>query len=339
MSRSHGRANPVLVEVTRGALVESRHRGAFAVVEPSGALVAAAGDIARPLLPRSAYKMLQALPLVASGAADAFGLDDGALALACASHSGGPDHVARIAAWLARLGLGVEDLACGPAPPLGEAEARAFQASGGTPDRLYHNCSGKHAGFLTLARHLGAPVAGYTGLDHPVQKAVRAAVAEACGVAPESLVAVRDGCGAPNFALPLVALARGLARFATGQGLRVELARAAARLSRAMTAHPDLVAGQGRICTEMMLASTGQALVKAGAEGVFAAALPEVGLGIAVKIDDGASRAAQTAIATLVGRFGAVGTELARWRAIAVTSADGVTVGHCRPTACLQGTA
>lgn len=326
-------ANPVLVEVWRGPLVESRHRGAIAVADPDGRLSLALGDVASPVAPRSAYKMLQALPLVASGAADAFGLAAAELALATASHSGSPLTVETVRTWLARLGLSTDDLLCGPAPPLDAACAQALVRAGLAPTRLHHNCSGKHAGFLTLARHRGVPIENYIARDHPVQREVTAAILAATGLEGSEAVVLRDGCGAPNLALPLSHLAMGLARFGTGAQLDASFAQAAARLRAAMLAHPDLVAGEGRACTALMRAARGRALVKAGAEGVYAAALPEQGLGIALKIDDGAGRAAQAAIAALLVRFGVVAADdgLVRpWLDQPIASADGVVVGVCR---------
>ena len=152
-----GAANPVLVEVTRGDMVESRHRAAFAVADPRGRVVASAGDIERPVYARSAIKALQAIPLVESGAAEAFGLSDAEIALACASHHGEPRHVETVTAWLARIGCSLEDLECGAHPPTHAASHRALMAAGEEPGAVHNNCSGKHAGFLTLARHLNAP--------------------------------------------------------------------------------------------------------------------------------------------------------------------------------------
>lgn len=287
-------ANPILVEVTRGARVESIHRGAVAVVDSEGNAVFGEGAIDDEIYPRSAIKMLQAVPLVALGAADAFGLTDAELALACASHSGEPGQVARVEAWLARLGLSPANLVCGPE---GAQHERA---------RLSHNCSGKHTGFLTLALHLGVPVQGYAEIDHPVQRAVRAALADFTDRAEADLAHGRDNCGAPAFVVSLRALAKSLARFGSGRGVSPSHAAAAHRIAAAMLAHPELIAGTGRPCTELMRASSGRAIVKAGAEAVYAAALPEPGFGIAFKIDDGTARATRLTMAALLAAYGAV---------------------------------
>lgn len=283
-------SNPILVEITRGDHVESIHRGAVVIADADGAVRFACGDVQSAFCPRSALKPLQALPLVESGAADAYGLGDEELALACGSHSGEPMHTERVAAWLKRIGCTADDLACGPQAPRFEPDFGAMVEAGEQPNRLHNNCSGKHAGFLTLARHLGADTAGYVDYGHPVQQAVTAALSRLSGV--EDVPHVIDGCAAPNYFLPMIAFAQALARLGTLAGGR--------RLIDAMIRHPELVAGTKRACTALTQACHGKAAVKTGAEGVFAAILPEAGLGVAVKIDDGASRASETAIATLL---------------------------------------
>ena len=211
---------PVLVEVTRGGQVESRHRGSVVVVDTDGSLVLALGDADLAILPRSAVKAFQAVPLVASGAADACGFDEEALALACASHSGEPDHVAHVTATLAGFGAGVEDLACGAHWPSGAEASRALAAAGGEPTAAHNNCSGKHTGFLALAHHLGAANGSYTEVDHPVQAEVRSVMEAICAttLGPPAV----DGCSAPTWPIPLRALATGFARFGTGDGLAAD---------------------------------------------------------------------------------------------------------------------
>jgi L-asparaginase II len=304
-------ANPVLVEITRGELVESWHRGAIAICDAQENVLVALGDIERPLYPRSSIKPIQALPLVESGAADAFGLGSEEIALACASHSGEPMHTERVAAWLKRVGLSEQELACGPQPPRYEPVWEEMIRRGQEPTRLHDNCSGKHAGFLTVARHWKIPTAGYERHDHPVQRAVAKALGELSGIA-DALPWGIDGCTAPSFALPLAAFARTLAKFASPRDLAPERARAMARIVGAMIAHPELVAGTGRVCTLLMRAGPGRVAVKTGAEGVYAGIAPGHGLGIALKIDDGASRAAETAIAFLLDRLGLVDRDAVR---------------------------
>lgn len=292
-----------MVEVWRGDVLESRHRGHAIVCDSRGQIRAAWGDPAAVILPRSSCKMLQALPLVESGAAA--GLSSERLALACASHQGAAMHVGRVAAWLADLGLGEPDLRCGPQVPDDATERHRLRAAGEPPCQLHNNCSGKHAGFLTLARHLGGGPE-YVEIDHPVQRAVRAAFEEMCGETSPGWGI--DGCSAPNFATSLHGLARAMARMADPRGLGPVRAAAAGRLVAAMIAHPLLVAGEGRACSELMAAMDGVA-VKTGAEAVFAAILPRPGLGVALKIEDGATRASESAITTLLVRLGALAAD------------------------------
>lgn len=290
--------NPILVEVTRGALVESIHRGSFAIMDASGALRLALGDIESPVYSRSSLKPMQAMPLVESGAADAFGLSDEEVALACASHSGEPMHTTRVAAWLARIGLGEGDLACGAHASRYEPVAEAMIRRGEKPTRLFNNCSGKHTGFLTVARHWDIATKGYEQPSHPVQRAVATTLSELCdaGELPFGI----DGCAAPNFATSLTQFARAAARMAAPDKLERQRAKAARRIVTAMVAHPELVSGTGRVCAILMRASQGRTAIKAGAEGFYAGWIPETGLGIAIKIDDGAGRAAETVIAALL---------------------------------------
>jgi L-asparaginase II len=301
--------NPVLVEVTRGPLVESFHRGAVAIADADGAVLASLGDIEAPVYPRSSLKPIQALPLVESGAVEAFGLNDENIALACASHSGEPMHTERVAAWLAKLGLGADDLACGAHMPRYEPVAQAMIARGEKPTRIHNNCSGKHSGFLTVARHWDIATEGYEHVDHPVQQAVAAALRDLSGVS--ELPFGIDGCAAPNFALPLSAFARALAKLANPDSLPLQRGAAAKRIVNAMIAHPELVSGTGRADAILIRAAKGQAAVKAGAEGYFAGIVPGRGLGIAIKIDDGAGRAAETVIAAVLDRLELIGDDAA----------------------------
>ena len=297
-------SNPVLVEITRGPLVESVHRGAIAVSDARGRLRLAVGDVEHLTFPRSALKPVQAIPLIESGAADRFGLSDEEIALACASHSGEPQHTARIAAWQKRIGCSVADLACGPHRPVHEPTATAMIRSGEKWTPLHNNCSGKHTGFMTLARFMGVPVAGYQEVEHPVQRAVERTLTEMAGISGPLPYGI-DGCTVPNFALPLAALARAMAGLADRSGLPPARAEAASRIVAAMQANPDLVAGTGRPCT-LLMRETGHIAVKTGAEGVYVAILPALGLGVALKIDDGAGRAAETLVAAVLIALGAV---------------------------------
>jgi len=296
--------NPILVEVSRGPLVESRHRGAVAVVDADARAVLFLGAVDRPVFPRSAVKALQALVLVESGAADRYGLSEAELALACASHSGEPDHVAAASRILSRAGLTCAALRCGAHPPIHQPSAAALYRAGQTPSALHNNCSGKHSGFLCAACCIGgADPESYIEATHPVQREVRAAIESLSDAPlPDENRAI-DGCSGATWALPLRKLALAFARFGTGRGLAPQRAKAAARLRAACAAQPWYVAGTGRFCTEIMRRFGARVFIKSGAEGMVCASLPGEGLGIAVKCDDGAGRASEVVIAALIARY------------------------------------
>jgi len=295
--------NPILIELTRGALVESAHAGVVAVVRADGGLVAAAGDAAAPVFPRSAIKPLQALPFLETGAVERFGLGPAEIAVACASHSGTPRHVTVVEGLLAKAGLTPAALGCGVHEPFDAAVARDMIRRGERPTSLHHNCSGKHAAMLATAAHLGEPTDGYWHPDHPVQVRIRRVLEELTGCSLTSEVCGIDGCSVPNWAIPPAALARAFARFVSGTGLTPQRAGDCARIFEACTAHPDLVAGPGRFDTLVMQRLPGKVLVKTGAEGVYCGALRETGLGFALKIDDGAKRASEAVAAHIIARF------------------------------------
>lgn len=332
-------SNPILVEVMRGARVESSHRGAVAVADAAGTSVLTLGETTLPVYPRSTVKGMQALALIESGAADRFALGDEELALACASHGGEPEHVATAQRMLARAGLDATALECGVHWPSHQPSAHALLRNGVQPSALHNNCSGKHAGFLCTACAMGVAPRGYSGADHPVQKAVKAAIESMAGVsiAPESCAI--DGCSVPTWAVPLANLARAFARFGTGEGLPDDRARAAARLRAACAARPWHVAGTGRFCTRIMERFGERVFVKVGTEGVFCAALPDQGLGIALKCDDGARRAAEVAMAALIARFLPLDDGDQRFLEEifrpTLRNWNGITVGGVRPTASL----
>ena len=292
-------SNPVLVEVTRGGIVESRHRGAFAVATADGTLMGEAGDIDNPVFPRSAIKVFQALPLVESGAADAYGLTPAELALACASHGGEPEHVATARSMLAKAGLDVSYLECGAHWPTWPAASRQLASE---PTAAHNNCSGKHAGMLALATYIGAEPHGYIERAHPVQREIASVVSGLCEYDLENTPCGTDGCSVPTWAIPLSNLATGLAKLATPGALSSERAEAAARLFSAVAAEPFMVAGTNRFCTDLMRAVP-RAFVKTGAEGVYCGCVPHAGIGIALKVDDGASRASERVMAGLLSRL------------------------------------
>lgn len=319
----------VLAEILRADRVESRHRGHAIICDSRGDVVAAWGNPDERIFPRSSCKMLQALPLVESGAAANLGSEQ--LALACASHSGGGIHVTRVADWLGALGLAEPDLRCGAQVPDDPSERRRLRNAGEEPCQLHNNCSGKHAGFLMLNRHLGAGPE-YVEFDHPVQVAARGAFEEMCG-APILGWGV-DGCSAPAFETTLRSLGAAMGRMADPRGLGPTREEAARRLVAAMAAHPLLVAGEGRACSELMAAMPGGVAVKTGAEAVYVAILPERGLGVALKVEDGGTRGSECAIAALLVRLGAIDARhpaALRRMTQPILSRRGAEVGAIRP--------
>lgn len=332
-------SDPVLVEVTRGPAVESVHTGAAIVMDADGKVVLALGED-RPIYPRSAIKSLQALPLVESGAADRYGFGDAELALACSSHSGEARHAATSAAMLARAGRDVGTLECGAHWPSGAAATQELARSGSAPSALHNNCSGKHAGFVCFACANDINPRGYVGIDHKVQRFVAEAVGEVTGHRLDAETAIgTDGCSIPTFAIPLSRLAHGFAKLATGHGVGPERARAMARLRAACAAEPFMVAGTGRFCTRVMEMFGPRVFVKTGAEGVFCAAFPEQGFGVAIKCSDGASRAAEVIMASLIRRFipmsDAETTAFAPLAEPRLVNWNGITVGGLRPAGAL----
>lgn len=287
-----------LIELWRGGMLESVHQGHAVICDPSG-VVQAWGDPDAVIFPRSSCKMIQALPLFDSGAARAAGLTPEQLALACASHNGAEIHVQRVGSWLDSRGLTEADLRCGSHMPGDKDEAARLTCSHQAPCQLHNNCSGKHAGFLTLNQHLKGG-SEYVLPDHPVQQAIKSAFEE---VTQETSPGFGiDGCSAPNHACTVTGLARAMAAFAApGGGVRGEAMEA---LVQAMCAYPELVAGEGRACTALMRAMGGKVAVKTGAEAVFVAIIPEKKLGVALKIMDGGTRASEAAITAILVHLG-----------------------------------
>ncbi|MBX4862388.1 asparaginase [Rhizobium sophorae] len=333
--------NPVTVEVTRGLLVESRHRGAVAVVDGDGKLVFSLGDIEAAVFPRSSCKAMQALPLVESGAADAYGFGDKELALACASHNGEDEHVALAASMLSRAGRDAEALECGAHWSMSQKvlirQVRALDA----PNALHNNCSGKHAGFICACCHQGIDPKGYIGYQHPLQVEIRAAMESLTGAVLGAESCGTDGCSIPTYAVPLRSLAHGFAKMATGTGLEPLRAKASRRLIEACMAEPFYVAGSGRACTELMQIAPGRIFVKTGAEGVFCAAIPEKGIAIALKCEDGTTRAAEAMVAAALARFFETESEvhagLMAHAAKPMRNWNGIHVGDIRVTSALAG--
>ncbi len=334
------RDNPVLVEVTRGNVVESRHRGAFVVCDASGRIVHSAGDAEMAIYPRSASKPLQALPLIETGAADRFGLGDREIALACASHKGEPTHVEAVGSWLAKIGLSPESLECGTQIPRTEAAFENVIRNRTPVTPVFHNCSGKHTGFLTTCVTCGDGPEGYIEPDHPAQRRVTAALSEMTGVDMNTVPLGRDGCGIPVYFMPLRGLARGMARLADTTTLPTARAQAATRILDAMAAEPFYVNGSGGFTTEVMMTARKTVRAKGGFEGVYSAALPTLGLGVALKIDDGAMRGAECAMAHILLYLNCFSADqewdLDRFLRPSISTNVSLPVGVVRPTKSLE---
>jgi len=298
--------NPIEIDVWRGNLIESRHRVHGAVVDAHGGVVLAWGDYEAPIYGRSAIKPLLALLLVESGAAERYQLTDREVALACASHSGEPGHVDAVTAWLGRVGLGVDDLECGPQAPSHEPSMRAMYEAKQVPTRANNNCSGKHSGFLTAAQHLGFPTKGYIQYEHPVQQRLVGVLEQMSGANLTGVPRGVDGCGIPTIAFPIGNHAFAMAQLADPHHLPDARAAAAHRILAAMCAEPWYVAGTGRFCTKVMEAAGAKAAIKGGAEGVYMGALPEHGLGICLKVADGAGRASEVAMGAVLRHLGVI---------------------------------
>ena len=293
-----------MVKVLRGEFEESVHYGHAVVADARGEIVESWGDFNRITLPRSSSKILQALPLIESGAADKYNLNSQHLALACASHDGASLHTDIIKKWLKKIERSDSDLRCGAQIPNNIEASSNLIKGDNSPCQFHNNCSGKHTGFLTLSKYLSSSHE-YHSVEHPVQKAVKECFEEMTGTINAQHVI--DGCSAPNFACTLLGLAQSMAIISEANEISSSSRiNASYRLLNAMLEHPDLVAGEGRACTELMRASKMRAAVKTGAEAVFVAILPELKLGIALKIEDGSIRASEAVIAELLVRYGVV---------------------------------
>jgi L-asparaginase II len=285
------------VEMFRGTVRESRHRVHVAVVDAGGALRAHSGDPDLVAFFRSAAKPFQALPVVEDGAVDRFGISQAELALCCGSHDGAPVHVQAALALLQRISASPEALVCGAHPPYSAAAARELADAGLAPGRLHNNCSGKHAGMIALARARGWEPEGYHLPAHPVQARLLSELSRWTGVPAEALGRGGDGCGVPTYAMPLRHMALAYARLAAA-ARRGE--RAPAAVVEAMAAHPEMVAGEGRLCTELARVARGRLFPKVGAEGIYCVGVPGAELGIALKVEDGAARAVAPAVVRLL---------------------------------------
>lgn len=293
-----------IVDVTRGPIVESSHYGHIAVVDLQGNILYSVGDPHRVTYARSSSKPLQAIPVVESGAAEHYNFTPADIALCCASHSGEIQHTERVSSILSRISLPVEALQCGTHIPHDQEGYKKLIREGGELTPLHSNCSGKHSGMLTLATHIQADPANYRDINSPVQVAMRAAVADMAGMQPEEIVIGTDGCGVPVFGLPLDRLALAFAKLSDPSGLPEKRRQTVETITSAMIAHPEMVAGTNRFCTELMGALKGRVIGKAGAEGVYAAGIMGKGIGVAVKVEDGNIRAAYPAVVAVLEQMG-----------------------------------
>ncbi|MBX2867212.1 MAG: asparaginase [Acidiferrobacterales bacterium] len=325
-------SNPILANVVRGSEVESVHRGSAVVVDSEGKVVDQIGEIDRLIYPRSALKLLQAIPLVESEAADAFGLSERELSLACASHNAEPFHVEAVTEWLDKLGLVGEDLECGPTLPLQEQAAHTLIADHITPGRVHQNCSGKHTGMLTLCKHKGWPTKGYSEYEHPAQQTWMKTMGEVMELDIFSLPWERDGCGLPAVQMPLAKLALGLARFTDDKTIPPNRATAMRRILAAVTKYPEMIAGTDRCCTAVIAETAGNVVVKTGAEAVFAGCVPGSGLGFALKVDDGSTRGSEVALGALLQRLGVLDVvakeRLSQWFQPSIINSQGKRTGE-----------
>jgi L-asparaginase II len=328
------------VDAVRGGIVESRHRVVAAVVDADGKLVAWTGGPELVTYWRSCAKLVQVLPLLDDGAAGALGITDEEVALACASHNGEPRHVAVARGMLEKAGCTEQDLACGPHPSLSPAVARAMAERGEKPGKIHSNCSGKHAAMLALAHYRGWPKDGYRLPAHPVQRRLLREVARWTDVPEEKIGQGTDGCGVVSYAMPLRNMALAYARLGVGgrvSGVEDALPHTltptpytpSARVMRAIRAEPFLVAGTGRLCTEIIASSSGRVIAKVGADGVYCATIPEARLGLAMKVEDGDMDSARPALLGLLEILapGAVHVGDA-FRSPAIRNTLGEDVGH-----------
>ncbi len=328
--------NPILVNTLRGDVIENRHRGAIAVCDPNGKLVHSWGNVDALVYPRSAIKALQALPLVETGAADHFALSSAELALACSSHNAEPAHTETVHNWLKRIDLDEDALECGAHAPLHEKTAAALIVNHEQAGRIHNNCSGKHTGMLTTARFLGEATHGYIAREHPAQQRWFDSLGEMAGVDMRRLPWSYDGCGIPVIAMPLQSMATAFARLAVPDDLAADRRDAVARITTAIAQNPFMVAGSGRLCTEVMQLTGRRVIVKTGADGVYTAALKDKSLGIALKIDDGTTAAAEVTLLAVLNYLDALHADeleaLAARCRIPITNTRGVITGHREPS-------
>ncbi|MBA3769462.1 MAG: asparaginase [Blastocatellia bacterium] len=327
----------ILAEVTRGETVESIHRGHVMIVDGGGTPVAPLGDTQTVTFFRSACKSLQAIPCIASGAADAFDFSTEEIALAVASHSGEKQHVEIAARMLEKIGLSESDLRCGTHRPFNESESNRMLRDGETPSQLHNNCSGKHIAMLAFAKYIGADIRTYDSLQHPIQKAILECVSTFCEMPVGEIKIGIDGCSAPNFAVPVVAMAKSFVNLISPTNFSESVKDACSRIVSAMIAHPELIGGSTRLDTVIMKAAGGKVISKVGADGVWLCGiLPcdeyPTGLGIALKIEDGDDHRARPVVAVeILRQLGTLApNDLTEISPMALKSRRGDVVGWVR---------
>jgi L-asparaginase II len=332
-----------LVEVRRGSITESWHRGHVLAIEPDGNVVAYLGAPQTTVtFLRSSAKPFQAMPLLVSGAAERFGFTDREVALACASHNGEPIHTELVASMLEKIRLGPEALKCGIHEPYSVEAARELRERGEAPNALHNNCSGKHAGMLAVALHLGAPIDTYIRPEHPVQLAIGKSIAQFTDVPVEDLAVGVDGCAVPVFGMTVKAMAFAFARLVSPPlSFDEPTRRACERIVRVMSTYPELIGGTSdRLDTEIMRAAPGRLVSKVGAEGVYTAGIKPCeewprGLGVALKIEDGDDRRARpTVVVETLRQLGVLKDEsleaMAKYAFFPVRNRPGDLVGEIR---------
>jgi len=324
----------LLVEVTRNGTVESQHFGAAVVCDVKGDVVQSWGDVERLVFPRSALKPMLAIHLIESGASDYYTLNNAELSLACSSHQGEQMHQNLVQSWLTRLGLTEDHLACGAVLPEDTESAHQILASGQQGCRIHHNCSGKHTGFLTTALHLDMPLNNYHQVEHPLQQLSLDILSDLAGIDLKQYPMGIDGCGLPAPTMPLLQLGHATARFAKPVDLSDHRSQAIYRLHEAISNEPLYIAGHGSVVSELNEVTKGAVLAKTGAEGIVTAALPEQGLGIAVKIADGSDRARSVALLAILDHMGALSDDekqqLQAHIAPKIVNSRGLEVGEIR---------
>jgi len=302
--------NPVLVNLWRGNAIESRHRGSVAVVRSDGQLLLSMGDVSHHTFPRSAIKFLQAIPFVESGAVEHYALSDEHIAMSCASHNGESVHVDLVTEWLGQIGLDANDLECGATLPMHQSTQFEMLGRGEGPSRAHHNCSGKHLGLLSSCLHHGDATKDYRLYSHSAQQRWFDVLDSMSSTRIMQQPWGYDGCGIPCVALPLQRIALAMARFADGAGQSAQRIDAIHRIQTAITKNPYLVAGADRLCTDIMQLLAPKVLVKVGAEGCYTACIPEQGIGIALKMDDGQDRGARVALGAVLHALGVISDDV-----------------------------